>query len=106
MIVVHRLNDVRPFASVACGQEPLAVTVAGIDRPVDLTGCRVLFVHGSEDRVAPAEHARLVARTLARQTEVEYLEVPGGRHAMLRHGAAFERAAARFAVAALLNVAD
>ena len=102
-------------AAILAGGEPDVRGVVALNpwvyaddprRPVDLTGCRVLFVHGTEDRVAPAEHARLVARTLARQTEVEYLEVPGGRHAMLRHGAAFERAAARFAVAALLNVAD
>lgn len=72
-------------------------------RPVDLTGRRVLIVHGTEDRVAPPQWSRLVARTLARQTEVEYVEVPGARHAMLRHGGTFERAAARFAVATLLD---
>jgi len=72
-------------------------------RPVDLSGRRVLFVHGTEDRVAPLERSRTVARTLARQAEVEYVEVPGGRHAMLRHGAVFERAAADFAVATLLG---
>ncbi|HEY0950256.1 MAG TPA: hypothetical protein VGD85_08630, partial [Nocardioides sp.] len=44
-----------------------------------------------------------VARTLARQAEVEYVEVPGGRHAMLRHGAVFERAAAEFAAETLLG---
>lgn len=74
--------------------------------PVDLTGRRVLFVHGTEDRVAPLERSRAVAERLARRTDLEYVEVPGARHAMLRHGAVFERAAARFAVAALLNVAD
>ena len=75
-------------------------------QPVDLSGRRVLFVHGTDDRVAPPERARLVASRLARRSDVadvEYVEVPGGRHAMLRHGATFERAAARFAVETLLE---
>ncbi|CAI9415887.1 alpha/beta hydrolase [Nocardioides sp. T2.26MG-1] len=74
--------------------------------PVDLAGRRVLFVHGTDDRVAPPERSRLVASRLERRsdvTSVEYVEVPGGRHAMLRHGAAFERAAADFAVDTLLG---
>lgn len=74
--------------------------------PVDLTGRHVLFVHGTDDRVAPAERARLVASRLANRAdvaEVEYVEVPGGQHAMLRHAAAFERPAARFAVETLLR---
>lgn len=62
----------------------------------DLSGRRVLIVHGTEDRVAPIERARAVARNLARRTEVDVQEVPGGKHAMLRHGREFERAAARF----------
>ncbi|GAA4374218.1 alpha/beta hydrolase [Nocardioides caricicola] len=62
----------------------------------DLSGRRVLIVHGTEDRVAPIERARAVARNLARRTEVDFQEVPGGKHAMLRHGREFERAAARF----------
>lgn len=73
---------------------------------VDLGGRRVLFVHGTDDRVASPERARLVASRLARRPDVagvEYVEVPGGRHAMLRHGATFERAAASFAVETLLG---
>ena len=75
-------------------------------QPVDLTGRRVLFVHGSEDRVAPPERSRSVASRLTRRSdvgEVGYVEVPGARHAMLRHGAVFERAAAEFAVETLLG---
>lgn len=62
----------------------------------DLSGRRVLIVHGTEDRVARIERARAVARNLARRTDVELVEVPGGKHAMLRHAAVFERAATRF----------
>ncbi|WP_243059575.1 alpha/beta hydrolase [Nocardioides sp. SR21] len=63
----------------------------------DLSGRRVLIVHGTEDRVAPIERARAVARNLSRRTDVELVEVPGGKHAMLRHGRTFEVAASRFA---------
>jgi pimeloyl-ACP methyl ester carboxylesterase len=69
----------------------------------DLAGRRVLIVHGTDDRVAPPGRSRAVARTLARRTDVEYVEVAGGKHAMLRHGARFERAAADFAVKTLLG---
>jgi dienelactone hydrolase len=72
------------------------------DDDVDLGGRRVLIVHGSDDRVAPAARARLVVRTLRRHGEVEYVEIPGGKHAMLRHGRAFEQVASGFAVETLL----
>ena len=62
----------------------------------DLSGRRVLIVHGTDDRIASPERARAVARNLARRTEVEFREIPGGKHAMLRHGREFEVAAARF----------
>lgn len=68
----------------------------------DLGGRRVLIVHGTEDRVAPLDRSRAVAHRLARRAAVEYVEVPGGRHAMLRHHRLFERAAADFAVGTLL----
>jgi alpha-beta hydrolase superfamily lysophospholipase len=69
----------------------------------DLSGRRVLIVHGTADRIASPERARAVARNLARSTEVEFREVPGGKHAMLRHGRAFEKAASGFVVDTLLK---
>ena len=69
----------------------------------DLSGRRVLVVHGTEDRVASLDRARAVVANLRRRTDVELREVPGGRHAMLRHGAVFERAAASFSVSSLLG---
>jgi predicted esterase len=69
----------------------------------DLTGRRVLIVHGTEDRVASIDRARSVARNLAHHAEeVEFREVPGGGHTMLRHRRVFEGAAARFTAEALL----
>ena len=69
----------------------------------DLSGRRVLVVHGTEDRIAPLERARAVVANLRRRTDVELREVPGGQHAMLRHGSVFERAAATFLVDNLLG---
>lgn len=62
----------------------------------NLTGRRVLIVHGTEDRIADPARSASLARRLGRHTDVEYVEVPGARHGMLRHGAVFERAAADF----------
>ncbi|PUA81812.1 alpha/beta hydrolase [Nocardioides currus] len=70
----------------------------------DLQGRSVLFVHGTDDRIASPQNAATVARRLARTARVGYVSVPGGKHAMLRHGARFERYAAEFVAATLLGV--
>jgi dienelactone hydrolase len=73
------------------------------DDDADLTGRRVLFVHGGRDKVAsPADSAR-VARRLARRTSVGYVTIPDGQHAMLKHGRSFDRIAAEFTAAILLQ---
>lgn len=64
---------------------------------------RVLIVHGDADRVALPERARAVARNLARRTDVAFLTVEGGKHAMLRRGRVFEQAAVDWTVATLLG---
>jgi dienelactone hydrolase len=69
----------------------------------DLTGRRVLVVHGTEDRVASIEKARAVVRNLARRTSVDFVEVAGGKHAMLAHGREFDRRAAEFMRETLLG---
>jgi alpha-beta hydrolase superfamily lysophospholipase len=70
---------------------------------VDLHGTPALVVHGTDDRVAlPARSADL-ARRLSASAPVGYVTVPGGRHAMLRHGRAFETYAAEFVTATLLG---
>lgn len=69
----------------------------------DLRGRRVLIVHGTDDRVADIGRARVVAEAIGESTDVELVDVDGGRHAMLRHGGAFERAAAEFTLGALLS---
>lgn len=70
----------------------------------DLSGRRVLVVHGSDDRVADPDRAALVARRLARTaTSLGFVSVSGAGHAMLRRGHVFERAAADFVVGTLLD---
>lgn len=72
------------------------------DDDADLSGRRVLVVHGTDDRVASLQRVRSMVANLRRRTAVELREVPGGTHAMLRHGSVFERAAAGFVVETLL----
>lgn len=69
----------------------------------DLRGRRVLFVHGDRDRIAPLDRSATVARRVAGSTEVGFVTVPGGKHAMLRRGRVFEQAASDFVTATLLG---
>lgn len=73
------------------------------DGQTDLTGRRVLIVHGSDDRIASPANASAAAQLLSRTAEVSFVEVEGGKHAMLRHHRDFARPAADFTAAALLN---
>ncbi len=73
------------------------------DGRVDLTGRRVLIVHGTADRVARLDTAAVVAEMLGHRTSVTFLPVPGGKHAMLAHHREFTEPAADFAAATLLN---
>ena len=70
---------------------------------LDLTGRRVLVVHGDDDRIARPTSSAAVARDLARTAEVGYVTVEGGKHAMLRRHGVFDGLAADFAVATLLG---
>jgi alpha-beta hydrolase superfamily lysophospholipase len=69
----------------------------------DLSGRPVLFVHGGRDRVASIDKAEAVARRVARRTSVGFIRIPDGKHAMLRHGSAYDRYAASFTAAVLLD---
>jgi pimeloyl-ACP methyl ester carboxylesterase len=96
-------------AALLAGSAPAVRSVVALnpwvyatDAP-DLAGRRVLVVHGTADRIADPARARAVVRRMERSTDVELVEVEGGRHAMLRHGSAFERAAAGFVTETLLG---
>lgn len=95
-------------AAVLGGTQPAVRTVIALNPwfqstdDADLSGRRALIVHGSDDRVASPERAAAVARRLGTRADVRFVMIPGGSHAMLRHGSEFERAAADFAVSTLL----
>ena len=63
----------------------------------------MLVVHGTEDRVASPANAAAVARALSRSTDVGFIDIAGGDHAMLRHGRQFDGYAAEFVRATLLG---
>jgi pimeloyl-ACP methyl ester carboxylesterase len=70
---------------------------------LDLSGRRILVVHGDRDRIASIGRAELVASALRRTTDSGFVRVAGGTHAMLRHQHLFDRLAADFAAATLLG---
>lgn len=96
-------------AALLAGDRPAVRTVVALnpyvfpDDAPDLRGRHVLFVHGDEDRIASQAKAEAVARRLMRTTDVGFVTVSGGKHAMLKHGATFEKAAADFVAATLLG---
>lgn len=96
-------------AALAAEDNPAVTSVVALNPWVypsddaDLAGRRVLFVHGRLDRVAAPGKAEVVARRLARRTDVGFIWVSEGKHAMLRHGREFDRYAADFTAAVLLG---
>ena len=92
-----------PAAVRACAAWSRSTPGSTPDDHADLAGRRVLFVHGADDRVADPARSAAVARRIAATTDVGFVSVPGARHAMLRHGSLFERAAADFCLATLLD---
>jgi len=101
-------------AALLAGSLPPVTTVVALNPWVqptddaDLSGRRVLVVHGTEDRIASPQRARAVADRLARRPGVDltWHEVTGGKHAMLSHRGEFERTASRFVVQHLLEAHD
>ncbi len=81
----------------------LAPWVQPTDAPGGLSGRRILIVHGTQDRIASAERSATLARALARQADVAYVSVEGGKHAMLARHDLFDGLAADFAAATLLG---
>jgi pimeloyl-ACP methyl ester carboxylesterase len=105
VLVGHSLGG---RAALLASSEPAVVGAVALnayllpgDESVDPAGARLLFVHGTDDRIASFERARAVAARLGRCIDVDLRVIEGGKHAMLRHGRAFDRAAADFAASAL-----
>jgi pimeloyl-ACP methyl ester carboxylesterase len=95
-------------AALLAGDAPRVRSVVALNPWVylqddaDLTGRRVLIVHGTSDRVASPARAQAVARNLARTASVEFVPVEGGKHAMLGHHREFDGRAAEFTADVLL----
>jgi alpha-beta hydrolase superfamily lysophospholipase len=85
------------------GVAALAPWVLPGDFPAEPAGRRILIVHGSRDRIADPSRAATVAKALGRRTDVTYVLVEGGRHAMLRRRDLFDGLAADFAALVLLG---
>ena len=84
------------------GAAALAPWVLPGDDPPGLDGGRLLIVHGDRDRIASPQRSAALAQRLRRQGHpVDYVTVPGGKHAMLSHHREFTRPAAQFAVETL-----
>jgi dienelactone hydrolase len=81
----------------------LAPWVYADDDVSGIEGRRMLVVHGTSDHTADLAKAELVARRLARRTDLSFVSVRGGTHAMLRHHEQFDGLAARFLAATLLQ---
>jgi predicted esterase len=69
-----------------------------------LAGKRILIAHGSADRIASPARSAALAQTLSRQTDLVYVTIDGGKHAMLGRHALFDGLAAQFAVLTLLGI--
>lgn len=76
----------------------LAPWVMPADHPRGLGGRKLLFLHGDRDRVASLERSATLARRLRMDTDVTFVEVPGGKHAMLAKSDDFIGPAAEFAL--------
>ncbi len=85
------------------GVVALAPWVYPTDIAPGIEGRRALIVHGSDDRIASPARAAALAHALSARTEVDYVTVPGGKHAMLKHGRQFVDPAVDFVLETLLR---
>jgi pimeloyl-ACP methyl ester carboxylesterase len=99
-LVGHSLGGRAALLAAADERVAAAVALAPYVYPSDgaarVDGRDILIVHGDRDRVADPQRSAAVARALSDRANVEFVVVPRGKHAMLRHHGAFSGPAARF----------
>jgi pimeloyl-ACP methyl ester carboxylesterase len=88
------------------GVVALAPWVYPTDVAAGVRDTPIVIIHGDADRIASREHSELVARALGRETQVAYVNVIGGTHAMLGRRDAFDGLAADCAMWMLLGRAE
>jgi pimeloyl-ACP methyl ester carboxylesterase len=97
-------------AALLAGSHPDVASVVALnpylypaDGHTDLSGRPALIVHGTNDHIASPATAEAVARALGRSTRISMIRVRGGKHAMLRRHSVFDRLAAEFVAATVLD---
>ncbi len=109
-LVGHSLGGRAALLAAGSPQVRSVVALAPWVGPADvasgLNGRRILFVHGTRDRIASPERAHRLAAALRAQTEVAFVDVRGGKHAMLAHHRIFDGLAAQFVALTLLGRSD
>ena len=107
-LVGHSLGGRAALLSAGHPQVRSVVALAPWVYPSDVApgvkGRRILFIHGSRDRIADPGRARELAEVLARRgAEVTFVEVLGGQHSMLAHHRSFDGLAAEYVALTLLT---
>jgi acetyl esterase/lipase len=83
----------------------LAPWVYPTEAPTNVEGRSILFIHGTRDRVADPQRAHRLADVLARRGAiVTFVDVLGGKHAMLAHHRSFDGLAAEYVALTLLGL--
>lgn len=97
-------------AALLAAREPAVVSAVALapwvlpsDAPHGIDGKAILIVHGDRDRIASPSRSAQLARRMSDHARVDYITVPGGKHAMLRRHNEFSGPAAEFACASLLQ---
>ena len=96
-------------ALLAAGQPSVAGVVAlapwvyPTDVAADVQDTPIVIIHGDADRIASPARSRQLAQALSRETEVAYVSVAGGTHAMLGRLDTFDGLAAQCAAWMLLG---
>ncbi|MDA0179622.1 lysophospholipase [Solirubrobacter phytolaccae] len=105
-LVGHSLGGRAALLAAGARDVASAVALAPWVYPTDvapgLEGRRLLIVHGDHDRIASPERARALADALSGHADVRYVNVVGGKHAMLSHGREFVEPAVEFVLETLL----
>ena len=107
-LVGHSLGGRAALLAAGQPQVRSVVALAPWVQPTDpssgVDGRRILFIHGTRDRIADPQRSRQLAQVLTRAgAEVTFVDVVGGRHAMLARHRSFDGLAAEFVALTLLG---
>lgn len=106
-LVGHSLGGRAALLAADRPQVRSVVAMAAWLHPGDgagLRGRRVLYLHGTQDRIAPIARAEASARVVARTSDVAFVRLEGAGHALVREARTVDRIAADLAVSSLAGV--